>query len=180
MKQLKHDFEVRDVGLKQTDAMVPTVDGDMAPPSLRDRRRVMTPYQILLIRQSFARLEFKGEKLGVAMYEHLFKLDPSLRAMFKGDIKPHAVRLMAAVGTVVDALDDLRPLLNDLRALGARHVRYGAEPRHYVLVEQALMRALGDTLGMSISSEAKDAWKQAYRILADVMMLASSPQNQAA
>ena len=35
----------------------------------------MTPYQILLIRQSFARLEFKGEKLGVAVYEHLFKLD---------------------------------------------------------------------------------------------------------
>src|SRR3954469_21633548 len=139
----------------------------------------MTPYQILLIRQSFARLEFKGEKLGVAMYEHLFRLEPSLRPLFKGDIKAHAVRLMAAVGQVVDALDDLRPLLNDLRALGARHVRYGAEPRHYVLVEQALMRALGDTLGMSISSEAKDAWAQAYRILADVMMMAAA-QNQAA
>ena len=139
----------------------------------------MTPYQILLIRQSFARLEFKGEKLGVAMYEHLFRLEPSLRPLFKGDIKAHAVRLMAAVGQVVDALDDLRPLLNDLRALGARHVRYGAEPRHYVLVEQALMRALGDTLGMSISSEARDAWGQAYRILADVMMMAAA-QNQAA
>jgi hemoglobin-like flavoprotein len=139
----------------------------------------MTPYQILLIRQSFARLEFKGEKLGVTMYEHLFRLDPSLRPMFKGDIKAHAVRLMAAIGTVIDQLDNLGPLLNDLRALGARHARYGATPRHYALVETALMRALGDVLGMSISSEAKDAWAQAYRILADVMMMAAA-QHQAA
>ena len=139
----------------------------------------MTPYQTLLIRQSFARLEFKGEKLGIAMYEHLFRLDPSLRPMFQGDIKAHAVRLMAAIGTVVDGLDDLRPLLDDLRALGARHARYGATPRHYALVETALMRALGEVLGMSISSEAKDAWAQAYRILADVMMMAAH-RNQAA
>ncbi len=139
----------------------------------------MTPHQILLIRQSFARLEFKGEKLGISMYEHLFRLDPSLRPMFKGDIKAHAVRLMAAISSVIDGLDDLRPLLNDLRALGSRHARYGATPKHYALVETALMRALGDTLGMSISSEAKDAWGQAYRILADVMMMAAA-QNQAA
>jgi len=178
LKQLKHIFGDADVGLKQTGAMVRTVDGDMAP-SRAAGDRVMTPYQILLIRQSFARLEFKGEKLGIAMYEHLFRLDPSLRPLFKGDIKEQGAKLMAMIATAVNGLDDLRPLLNDLRALGARHARYGATPKHYALVETALMRALGDTLGMSISSEAKDAWGQAYRILADVMMMAS-PQHQAA
>jgi hemoglobin-like flavoprotein len=139
----------------------------------------MTPYQILLIRQSFARLELKGERLGVALYEHLFRLDPSLRPLFKGDIKAHAVRLMAALSMVIDGLDDLRPLLAELRALGLRHASDGLTPKHYAQVEIALMRALGDTLGTSLGSEAMAAWAQAYRILADVMMMAVQ-QHQAA
>ncbi len=71
----------------------------------------MTPQEIALIRQGFARIAPQAEQVGLAFYERLFARDPSLRALFRGDIRTQAGHLMAALGLVIRSLDDLGPVL---------------------------------------------------------------------
>ncbi|MBI3516709.1 MAG: hemin receptor [Proteobacteria bacterium] len=139
----------------------------------------MTRHQINLIRQTLIRLGRDRARLGGWVYARLFALDPSLRALFPGDMEKHGANLSIAIDTVVRALDNLTPLLGSLRDLGARHARYGATPAHFALVEQALLQALGDELGRMFTSEYRAAWATAYRTLADVMMAAADESKAA-
>jgi len=50
----------------------------------------MTPTEIALVQQGFDQIEPVAERVGVALYEQLFALDPSLRRLFKGDITRQA------------------------------------------------------------------------------------------
>ena len=48
----------------------------------------MTPEQEDLVRSSFGKLEALGDRVAVMFYGRLFELDPSLRALFKGRLRP--------------------------------------------------------------------------------------------
>jgi hemoglobin-like flavoprotein len=110
--------------------------------------------------------------VGVAIYERLFALDPSLRALFGSDMRVHARNLMGAVGTVVRALDDLTPVLVYVRALGRRHASYGVQPRHIALGGAAVLAALETVLDDAFTPEARAAWTRAYETLAGAMIAA--------
>jgi len=57
-----------------------------------------------------------------------------------------------------------------LRALGARHVAYGAQPRHYVVVGQTLIASLAQIAGDAWRPEHELAWAAALAVIADVML----------
>ena len=61
----------------------------------------ITPRQIALVRESFAKIVPIREAAGVLFYTRLFASDPGTRTLFRGDIKSQGVKLMAAIGTVV-------------------------------------------------------------------------------
>ena len=130
----------------------------------------MTVDEIALVRQGYDRVAPQAEAVGVAIYERLFALDPSLRALFGSDIRVHARNLMGAVGTVVRALDDLTPILEYIRALGRRHAAYGVQPRHIALGGAAVLAALEAALGDAFTTEARAAWTRAYETLAGAMI----------
>ena len=58
-------------------------------------------------------------------YTHLFELDPSLRALFKGDMVEQGKKLMTTLKIAVDGLDDLDRLVPVVRVLGLRHLESG-------------------------------------------------------
>ena len=58
----------------------------------------MTPEQITLVQESFAKVEPIADKAAELFYGKLFELDPSLKPMFKGDIAEQGTKLMTMIG----------------------------------------------------------------------------------
>src|SRR6266700_3741787 len=102
----------------------------------------MTPEQISLVRESFAKVSPIAPAAAAMFYERLFALDPSLRTLFKGDINEQGRKLMAMIGTAVANLDRLEAIVPAVRDLGRRHAGYRVEDTHYDTVAAALLWTL--------------------------------------
>jgi nitric oxide dioxygenase len=136
----------------------------------------MTPEQILLVRSSFAKVGALGDRAAVLFYDRLFELDPSLKALFRGDPAAQRAKLMAALRTVVGALDRLDQILPMVRDLGRRHAHYGVEPEHYATVGAALIWTLEQGLGPDFTLATRRAWIAAYSLLAWTMIAAAEAE----
>ena len=129
----------------------------------------MTPEQIALVRTSFTQVVPIREAAASLFYGRLFELDPSLKPLFKGDMKEQGIKLMAMIGTAVGGLDRLDSIVPAVQALGKRHAGYGVQPAHYDTVAAALLWTLEQGLGAAFTSDVKTAWVSAYGILAGTM-----------
>lgn len=129
----------------------------------------MTPLQIQLVRDSFARVAPIAPQAAALFYRHLFAADASLAPLFKGDLAHQGERLMQMIGAAVGLLDRPAQLLPVLRQLGARHVGYGVRPAHYDTVGAALLRTLADGLGEQFDAATCEAWTVMYGIVARTM-----------
>jgi hemoglobin-like flavoprotein len=134
----------------------------------------MTPDQIAMVRTSFAQVVPIKEAAAGLFYNRLFELDPSLKPLFKGDIKEQGSKLMAMIGTAVAGLDRLETIVPAVQALGKRHVGYGVQAGHYDTVAAALLWTLEQGLGAGFTPDVKAAWTSAYGILAGTMKDAAS------
>lgn len=140
----------------------------------------MTAEQIALVQGSFARILEARADLAATFYARLFERDPALRPLFRGDLKAQGGKLVAAIATVVRALDRLEEVMDDVAALARRHAVYGVEDRHYAVVGQALLVALEETLGDTFTGETKAAWAAAYGTLSGAMIEAARTIPKAA
>ena len=133
----------------------------------------LTEGQQQLVRASFERVLPVQETVTALFYERLFRLDPRLKVLFKGDINEQGHKLMTMMSTVVDHSHCLRRLVPALRELGRRHDSYGAADRDYDTVAAALIWALEHELGAHFTPETRGAWTACYGILADEMKAAA-------
>ncbi len=134
----------------------------------------MTPQQVALVRQSFAKVVPIGEQAAALFYDRLFTVDPSTRPLFRGDMKSQGAKLMAAIGAVVKSLDRIEVMLDEIRALARRHDRYGVREEHYASVGAALLWTLEQGLGADFTPEVREAWATAYGVLSSTMTAAAS------
>ena len=131
--------------------------------------RAMDPQQIALVRASFADASAPAGALTGAFYDRLFAAAPELHALFPADRAAQERKLEAELQAIVDRLDHVDDLVARTRALGSRHVRYGARPAHYDIVGDALLGALADTLGTGFTPQIAGAWRYAYNLVAEAM-----------
>jgi|LNFM01.1.fsa_nt_gb hemoglobin-like flavoprotein len=129
----------------------------------------MTKREKQIVRESFASLGSVAEPLALLFYGRLFEREPGLRPMFRGDIEAQGRKLMEMLTAVVENLDRAESLAPVLRAMGQRHAGYGVTDRHYDLVEQALLWALGQTLEADFDRETKAAWQAVIGQVSTVM-----------
>src|SRR5215467_14189797 len=102
----------------------------------------MTPRQVALVQESFAKIVPIREQAAALFYNRLFAIDPNTRPLFRGDMKSQGAKLMAAIGAVVKSLDRIEIMLDELRSLAQRHDRYGVRDEHYASVGAALLWTL--------------------------------------
>ena len=107
----------------------------------------MTDDDIARVRASFAVLAPQAQVACLAFYRHLFVLAPDCRAMFGEDLEGQARKLAGMLDALVGRLDDPAGWAAQCRALGQRHVGYGATEDHFDAVGAALLRMLHDSLG---------------------------------
>jgi hemoglobin-like flavoprotein len=134
----------------------------------------MTPDQILLVQNTWAKVVPIKETAASLFYGRLFELDPSLRPLFKTGIEEQGRKLMAMIGTAVGGLTGLDELLPAVQSLGQRHVAYGVRDKDYDTVAAALLWTLEKGLGDAWTPAVKQAWTQAYVTLAGVMKAAGA------
>jgi hemoglobin-like flavoprotein len=130
----------------------------------------MTPDQVKLIRDSFAKLSGDVDGVAAAFYAKLFEIDPSLRPLFKGDMRSQGRKLMGMLATAVRSLDALESVLPAIQSLGKRHVDYGVADKDYATVGTALIDTLAAGLKDEFTTDVRLAWLAAYTALSKVMI----------
>lgn len=140
----------------------------------------MTPRQHELIRATWADVAPIADTAARLFYDRLFELDPSVARMFAAtDMAAQRKVLMQTLAVVVKSIDALDTILPAVEAMGRRHVGYGVQPRHYATVGQALLDTLGMGLGERFTPEAREAWTEAFEVLAATMMCATPAERAA-
>jgi len=130
---------------------------------------MITPQQKTLVKQTWGMVVPIADTAAEMFYARLFELDPAVKSMFKGDMKEQGAKLMKTIGLAVSALDDLDPLIDTLKQMGAAHAGYGVKDADYDTVAAALLWTLEKGLDDAFTDEVKNAWASVYNTLADVM-----------
>lgn len=139
----------------------------------------MTPESIALVQDSWAKVKPISDQAAELFYGRLFELDPSLKPLFKGDIKEQGKKLMATLNLAVTSLTKLEAILPAVQDLGRRHVQYGVPDESYATVGEALLWTLDKGLGDEFTEPVKEAWTETYVTLSNVMLDAAH-ESQAA
>lgn len=140
----------------------------------------MTPEQVALVQQSFAKVAPIAEQAAALFYGRLFEVAPQVKPLFKGDMTEQGRKLMATLAVVVNGLKNLEAILPAASALAKRHTAYGVRPEHYAPVGASLLWTLERGLGPTWSPELAAAWTAAYTTLADFMIAEAYGRPQAA
>ncbi|HEU4408139.1 MAG TPA: globin family protein [Polyangiaceae bacterium] len=136
----------------------------------------LPPQTIDLVRRSWAAVMPISDAAASLFYERLFELDPSVRPLFKGDMREQKKKLMQTLAVAVDGLSNLERLVPVLQSLGVRHAGYMVQERHYDLVGQSLLWTLREGLGNAFTPDVEAAWVSVYGLIADTMKRAAAHQ----
>jgi nitric oxide dioxygenase len=140
----------------------------------------MTPDQVTLVQESFAKVAPISETAAVLFYDRLFEIAPKVKAMFPSDMTEQRRKLMATLAVVVGGLGNLESVLPAASALAKRHVSYGAKAEHYPVVGSALLWTLEKGLGDAWTPDVAEAWTAAYGTLSGFMISEAYGRPQAA
>jgi nitric oxide dioxygenase len=140
----------------------------------------MTPDQVSLVQDSFAKVAPISEQAAVMFYDRLFEVAPAVKSMFPVDMTEQRRKLLATLAVVVNGLGDLQSILPAASALAIRHVSYGARAEHYPVVGAALLWTLENGLGEAWTPDVAAAWSAAYGTLSGFMISKAYGSSQAA
>jgi hemoglobin-like flavoprotein len=140
----------------------------------------MTPDQITLVQQSFAKVTPIADQAAVLFYDRLFEIAPAVKPLFPADMTEQRRKLVATLAIVVNGLSDLESILPAASSLATRHVAYGAKPEHYPVVGSALLWTLEKGLGEGWTGDVAAAWNAAYTLLSGFMINQAYGRPQAA
>jgi hemoglobin-like flavoprotein len=140
----------------------------------------MTPDQVKIVQESFAKVAPVSDQAATIFYDRLFEVAPSVKAMFPADMTEQRKKLMATLAVVVNGLSNLEAVLPAASALAIRHVAYGTKAEHYPVVGGALLWTLEKGLGEGWTDEVAAAWTAAYGTLSTYMISEAYGRPQAA
>ena len=134
----------------------------------------MTPQRQQLVRDSWRHIEPIAIPSAQFFYDKLFELDPTARPLFaRTDMAAQHQKVMDMLTQIVQAIDDPERFVTELAELGRRHAGYGAREADYASVGAALLWTLERGLGDGFTPEVRDAWAEAYRMMAGIMRRAA-------
>ena len=134
----------------------------------------MTPEQIRIVQSTWVRVLPIKDIAAQLFYKRLFEMDPSLRPLFRGDLREQGEKLMQIIDAAVNGLSHLERIVTAIQDLGRRHADYGVKDHHYDTVGAALLWTLKEGLGAEFTPKAKEAWATVYGVLAATMQEAAA------
>ncbi|RYD80941.1 MAG: hypothetical protein EOP53_07320, partial [Sphingobacteriales bacterium] len=128
--------------------------------------------QIILVKQSW-NLVAQDPQAGMLFYGRLFEIAPQLRPMFRGEVAEQSQKLTTMLNYVIKKLDVLPEIIDEVKGLAKRHVKYGVQDEHYQTVGAALLWSLEKGLGEHWTEPVKDSWVACYTLLSNAMIQAT-------
>ena len=136
---------------------------------------------ISALETSFDHIAPRGDQLVDLFYSRLFAVAPHVKPLFADtDLKRQKAMLLAALILLRKSLRDLDSVTPTLRDMGARHVRYGAQPQHYPVVGEVLIASMAQVAGEAWTPEYQQAWTEAFAVVAGVMLEGAESVDAAA
>jgi len=123
-----------------------------------------------LLKESWTLVEEQQDKVAGFFYARIFLSNPQVRDLFPVQMDVQRARLLGAIVTAVQTLDDPDRFDEYLRALGRDHRKFHVSAEHYDVVGAALMESLRTFAGESWSIEYDQAWRDAYDVIARKMV----------
>jgi NAD(P)H-flavin reductase/hemoglobin-like flavoprotein len=123
-----------------------------------------------LLKESWTLVEEQQDKLASYFYARMFLSNPQLRDLFPVQMDVQRARLLGAIVSAVQTVDDPERFSEYLRSLGRDHRKFHTEPEHYEAVGVALLDALRTFAGEQWSVEYDQAWRDGYDRIARAMM----------
>ncbi len=114
-----------------------------------------------LLKESWTLVEEQQDKVAGYFYARIFLSNPHLRNLFPVHMDVQRARLLGAIVTAVQTLDDPERFEDYLRALGRDHRKFHVSPEHYDVVGAALLEALRAFAGQDWNIEYDQAWGDA-------------------
>ena len=142
----------------------------------------MTNKQIEMVQSSWEKVAALDPVLvGELFYHRLFEIAPSVKPMFAhSSLKEQSRKLLSMLNYVIAKLSKLGDIIDEVKKLAVRHVKYGVKDEHYGSVGTALLWTLEQGLGIYWNEELKEAWIECYTILSNAMIDASKSEGKVA
>lgn len=132
----------------------------------------------LLIRRTLEEIEPVAEKATSYFYALLFVRHPELRDLFPVAMDAQRDRLLKALLTAAENIDDPETLTTYAAGLGCGHRKYGTRPEQYPAVGEALMGALARYAHAVWTPRTEAAWVRTYTTLSQAMIDAAAADEQ--
>ncbi|GAA4259473.1 globin domain-containing protein [Dactylosporangium darangshiense] len=123
-----------------------------------------------LLKESWTLVEEQQDKLAKYFYARVFLNNPQLRELFPVQMDVQRSRLLGAIVTAVQTVDDPDRFAEYLQSLGRDHRKFHVQPEHYDVVGGALLEALRVFAADQWTLEFDQAWRDAYRVIAERMI----------
>ncbi|MDF2387793.1 pentapeptide repeat-containing protein [Nostoc ellipsosporum NOK] len=131
-----------------------------------------------LLEISFEKVKPRAEEFAASFYENLFKVHPEVKPLFTNiDMVNQHKQLLNSLVLVVENLRNPEALEPVLKALGGRHVSYGAIPKYYGPVGEALLVTFEQYLQEDWTHEVKKAWVDAFRAITALMLKGAGEES---
>ncbi|WP_369170620.1 globin domain-containing protein [Streptomyces sp. R28] len=128
----------------------------------------------ILIRRTMAEVGPVADKVTSYFYALLFVRHPDLRSLFPAAMDTQRDRLLKALLTAAEHIDNTPVLVEYLQNLGRGHRKYGTRPEHYPAVGECLIGALNKYAAGVWDAEMEAAWVRAYTTISQVMIDAAA------
>ncbi|XP_028267133.1 cytoglobin-1-like [Parambassis ranga] len=142
------------------------VDHLERPSPLTDKERVM-------IQDSWAKVYQNCDDVGVAILVRLFVNFPTSKQYFSqfkhiedpeeleqsSQLRNHARRVMNAINTLVESLDNTEKVASVLKLVGKAHaLRHKVEPVYFKILSGVILEVLGEEFPEVVTPEVAAAW----------------------
>ncbi|MFF2381377.1 globin domain-containing protein [Streptomyces sp. NPDC058108] len=128
----------------------------------------------VLIRRTMAEVGPVADKVTSYFYALLFVRHPDLRSLFPAAMDTQRDRLLKALLTAAEHIDNTPVLVDYLQNLGRGHRKYGTRPEHYPAVGECLIGSLSRFGSAVWDAETEAAWVRAYTTISQVMIDAAA------
>jgi len=123
-----------------------------------------------LLKESWTLVEEDQDKLAGYFYARIFLGRPEVRDLFPVTMDVQRARLLGAIVSAIQTVDDPERFDEYLRSLGRDHRKFQVVPEQYEVVGAALLEALRTFGRGDWTPEYDQAWRDAYDVIARKML----------
>ncbi|MER6672081.1 globin domain-containing protein [Streptomyces sp. NPDC000983] len=152
---------------------VPPSSGSGAPLQRSVPAQQASP-DAVLVRRTMAEVGPVADKVTSYFYALLFVRHPDLRSLFPAAMDTQRDRLLKALLTAAEHIDNTEVLVAYLQNLGRGHRKYGTRAEHYPAVGECLIGALARYASAVWDAETEAAWVRTYTTISQVMIDAAA------